>query len=271
MRRALAAALLSIWTACAPTPMPRPGDYHGSDADVSVTRLAHAGVILEMGRHRFLLDPWLYGGLLIRQREALGLHPDGFPGASAVLLTHDDGTHADPTALTRLARVVPTLVAPPPLAERLTADGFREVRGLAWWNDTTVDGVRITAVPARGNGYLIRAEDLVVYAAGDGSDAAAFAEVRRVAGRIDVALLPIGERRVLGVRTDMGPDQAAAAAAVLGARRVIPIAYGATGVFPFVTFAGDPVPRFRRAAAAAGVEARSIVVLEPGESWHYYR
>jgi L-ascorbate metabolism protein UlaG (beta-lactamase superfamily) len=113
--------------------------------------------------------------------------------------------------------------------------------------------------------------DLVVYAAGDATDAAGFAEIRRAVGRIDVALLPIGERRLCGVRTDMGRDQAAAAAAALGARRVIPIGYGAAGTFPFVTFAGDPVPRFRSAAASAGVAARSVVVLEPGESWHYYR
>jgi L-ascorbate metabolism protein UlaG (beta-lactamase superfamily) len=69
----------------------------------------------------------------------------------------------------------------------------------------------------------------------------------------------------------MGPDQAAEAAAALGARRVIPIAYGATGLFPFVTFASDPLPRFRTAAAVAGVDPHAIVVLAPGESWHYYR
>jgi L-ascorbate metabolism protein UlaG (beta-lactamase superfamily) len=251
--------------------VPRPGAYHASDADLTVTRLTHAGLILELGTHRFLLDPWLHGGIFVRQREALGLHPDAFPDASAVLLTHDDGTRVDWPALSRLGRTVPHAVAPPALAPRLAGHGFHEIRALGWWQDATIDGVRITAVPARGNGYVLRVPGVVVYAAGDASDATAFAEIRRAVGPIDVALLPIGERRVFGVRTDFGPDQAAAAAAALGARRVIPIAYGASGTFPFVTFAGEPVPRFRRAAAAAGLDAHRVVVLEPGESWHYYR
>jgi L-ascorbate metabolism protein UlaG (beta-lactamase superfamily) len=269
--RLLAAILLAAGVACAPPPAPLPGDYHGSDADLTVTRLGHAGLVLELGAHVFLVDPWLHGGVFLRQREGLGLHPDAFPAISAVLLTHDDGTRVDRAALARLARVVPDLVAPPPLAERLAGHRFHAVSALAWWQDVTIDGVRITAVPARGNGYVLRAQDLVVYAAGDPGDATAFDEIRKAVGRIDVVLLPIGERRVFGVRTDFGPEQAASAAAALGARRVVPIAYGAAGTFPFVTFASDPVPRFRRAAAAAGVEPRSIVVLEPGESWHYYR
>ena len=71
-------------------------------------------------------------------------------------------------------------------------------------------------------------------------------------------------------RTETDPEQGAAIAATLGARRVIPIAYGAVGTFPFVTFARDPVGRFRAAAEQAGIPPAAIVPLESGESWHYY-
>lgn len=267
-------ALLLGMAACAPTPPLRSGDYHGSDADVSVTRLAHAGLVLEVGDRHFLLDPWLHEGLLARQGEPLGLHPDRFPAASAVLLTDDDATRVDATALARLARTVPRVVAPPALAARLAGSGFREVVPLGWWQDTTLDGVRVTAVPARGDGFVFRAGDVTLYVAGDGGDeatAATAAEIRRVVGPIDVALLPIGGRRTFGIRTATDPEEAAEIAATLAARRVIPIAYGAVGTFPFLTFAGDPVARFRTAAERAGIAPATIVVLDSGESWHYYR
>lgn len=269
MKRARGAWLVAALVACAPTPVPRPGAYHGSDADVTVTRLAHAGVLLELDGQRLLIDPWFHSGLLVRQREALGLHPDALPAASAVLLTHGAGTHLDPAALRRLALSVPRIVAPPPLEKRLTALGFREVTALAWWEDIVLDGIRVTAVPARGCGYVLRGNDLVVYAAGEPNDTTPLGDVRRAAGAIDVVLLPIGERRAFGVRRDMGPGEAATAAATLDARRVIPIAYGAAGIFPFVTFTGEPVARFRAAAAAAGIAPEHVIVLEPGESWHF--
>jgi len=256
--------------ACAPTPPPRPGQYHASDADLAVTRLGHAGLVLEIAGRHFLLDPWLHDGLFVRQRESLGLHPDHFPAASAVLLTDDEATRVDPAALEQLARTVPHALAPPALAARLAERGFRDVVALGWWQEATIDGVRITAVPARGDGFVFRAADVTLYVAGEGGDVAAAAEIRRAVGPIDVALVPIGGRRTFGVRTETDPEQGAAIAATLGARRVIPIAYGAVGTFPFVTFARDPVGRFRAAAEQAGIPPAAIVPLESGESWHYY-
>jgi len=50
-----------------------------------------------------------------------------------------------------------------------------------------------------------------------------------------------------------------------------PSAYGARGLFPFVTFRRDAVARFRQAATAAGIAPGTVIVLETGESWHYYR
>ena len=123
MRALALVALLATTVACAPAPPPRPGDYHGSDADVAVTRLAHAGLVLEIEDRHFVVDPWLHEGLLVRQREPLGLHPDRLPAASAVLLTDDDATRLDPPALAQLARTVPRAIVPPALAERAPGAG----------------------------------------------------------------------------------------------------------------------------------------------------
>jgi L-ascorbate metabolism protein UlaG (beta-lactamase superfamily) len=271
VRRALLIAVLAVAAACAPTPPPHAGGYHGSDADVIVTRLGHAGLLISIEGKHFVVDPWLHESLFVHQGEPLGMRPSGFPEMSAVLLTGEDSLRVDETALTDLASTVSTAVAPPDLERPLRADGFREVMALRAWQDATIDGVRVTAVPARGNGYLLRNGDAVVYVAGEDADPGTAAEVRRIAGSIDVAVLPIGGRRTFGVHTSTGPEQAADAAARLGAHRIIPCAYGAAGVFPFVTFASDPVARFRQAATAAGVAPDAVIVLDSGESWHYYR
>lgn len=264
MRRlALTAALLAA--ACAPTAPPRPGAVHASDADLTVTRLLHAGVLLQLDGRHFLVDPWLYDGVMVRQREPLGLHPDAFPPVAAVLLTAGGGTRADPATLTRLARTIPVLVTPPALGPRAAAFGFRDLRALAWWEETTFGDTRVTAVPAEGNGYLLRGPDVVVYAVGPGTTAATAAEVARRAGDVDVALLPVDAGG-----TRVHPAAAAAVAAAIGARRVVPIGYGASG--PIGGGPGDDaVGRLRDAIAAAGGDPATLVALDSGESWHFYR
>jgi len=265
------AVLLAGIIACAPTPPPHLGDYHGSDADVTVTRLGHAGLLLAIGGKHFVIDPWLHESLFVHQGEPLGLRPSGFPALSAVLVTDDESARIDEAALTELAHSVPQAVGPPALARRLTDDGFRQVAALDVWQSATIDGVRITAVPARGSGFALQSGETVVYVAGEDTDAAVAAEIRRVVGPIDVAVVPIGGRRRFGMRAGTTPEEAARAAAELDARRIVPSAYGARGVFPFVTYQDDAVARFREAAVTAGIAPGTVVTLETGESWHYYR
>jgi L-ascorbate metabolism protein UlaG (beta-lactamase superfamily) len=110
-----------------------------------------------------------------------------------------------------------------------------------------------------------------MYVAGDTRWFDELVDVATAFPDLDVALLPIGGERMLGFRRTMGPHDAARAAALLKPRRVIPIAYGAAGGFPFVWYSSDPVNRFREETKTAGLAPERVVVLEPGESWHYFR
>ena len=91
----------------------------------------------------------------------------------------------------------------------------------------------------------------------------------RAYGPFDAAFLPINGARPLGgsipdpgVPMVMNAEQAAAAAAALGARLAVPIHYGDVSTPEYVQDL-DAVARFRAAAAARGVAVR---VLEPGET-----
>jgi L-ascorbate metabolism protein UlaG (beta-lactamase superfamily) len=86
--------------------------------------------------------------------------------------------------------------------------------------------------------------------------------------RFDAAFLPInGFRQVEGRFLDSGvpmsltPEQAVAAAAILGVRLVVPIHYGSTWDKNYSEVT-DPEANFLRAASVRGVSAK---VLAPGE------
>ena len=48
MRRALLSVALAALVACSAVPPPRRSPYHPADADLSVTRIVHASLIVEM-------------------------------------------------------------------------------------------------------------------------------------------------------------------------------------------------------------------------------
>ena len=67
----------------------------------------------------------------------------------------------------------------------------------------------------------------------------------------EIAFLPIGDHYT------MGPDAAARAAALVGARQVVPMHYG---TFPVLTGTPD---RLKHLVEPAGVD---VLVLKPGET-----
>lgn len=269
---AIAAALVA---GCYVTPIPLRAPYHASDAPLSITRVIHGAVIIDLGGTRFLSDPWYHPGFLPVQREPLGLTYETLPKLAAILLTHRHRDHFDPPALQRLAKRVPVAVCPQEMATAVSRLGFRRVVALDWWEATRIGGVRITAVPARHsvpeNGYVLEHGVVSVYLAGDTRFFPGLVDVAIRFPGLDVALLPIGGVRFFGFSTEMTPEQAARAARILGARHVVPVDYGQWGPPPVFWVPRNPARRFlaalRRRDGKAGPRP---VVLRPGESWHYF-
>jgi L-ascorbate metabolism protein UlaG (beta-lactamase superfamily) len=275
MRRALLAVAAAWLAGCAALPLAHEGAYHVSDADLAVTRIVHGSLVLELATARLLVDPWYHSGFVTRQTEPLGLTPERLPEAAAVLLTQRQATHFDPDALREIAKKTPRAIVPPPMADDVRALGFAEVTPLDWWAETQVGPVRVVAVPAshpvRENGYVLVTDRVRAYLAADTRRFDGLVDIATAYPDLDVAFLPIGGERLLGLARTMGPADAAKTAALLDPKRIIPIAYGAAGGFPFVWYASDPVDRFREALVANGIPAERLVALQPGESWHYFR
>ncbi len=274
MRRLAALGpLVILWgAACAPVPVPRESAFHPSDADLGITRVVHGTFILELRGARLLVDPWFHSGIVTRQGEPLGLTPATLPPLAAVLVTSDAPDRFDARALRDLAPSVPRAIGPPALRPELTGLGFRDVTGLPWWQETSVGDVAVTAVPAGDGsgaaGYVVGAGATRVYVAGATAPFRQLVDVAVAFPRLDVAILPIGGRRVAGLLQEMTPEQAAEAAVTLGATRVIPSGYAARSRSPLTWHAGDPLARFQDAMRARGLADR-VLILAPGESWHY--
>lgn len=277
MRRTLAAALLPLALAAACTPLPRARElgFHASDADAGLTRLVHGSFLVELAGERLLVDPWFHAGVVTRQREPLGLLPSQLPPVAAVLVTDADGDHLDARALGELAAKTPRAIVPAPLAGRLRDLGFADVTPLVAWESTTLGDVRVTGVPSgQGDaalGYVLEGAGASLYFAGDAPWFPELSEIAAKFPQLEVAVLPIGGERTVGVLREMGPEQAAGAAKLLDARRVVPAQYGASSVPPLVWYDDDAVDDFRKALRRDGIPPDRLLVLDPGESWHWLR
>jgi len=107
------------------------------------------------------------------------------------------------------------------------------------------DDGRWTTVPG---GFLITVEGHRLYFAGD---TALLTDMQLLEGRVDVAILPIGDNFT------MGPEDAARAVEMIRPKTVIPFHYN---TFPLVE--QDP-----EAFAARVGEAAQVVILEPGDDY----
>jgi L-ascorbate metabolism protein UlaG (beta-lactamase superfamily) len=242
---------------------------------VQLTWLGHATVLIEAGGLRLLTDPVLGRRVGLLRRVVPPPGPDTVERIDAVLLSHLHSDHVDLASLRRLGEAVP-LVAPPGAGEWLRRRGFRQLRELGPGAATGVGDVRVEATPAfhdgrrwplgqlaEAVGFLIEGERSVYFA----GDTDLFPGMASLAGRVDVALVPVwgwGPRLGPG---HLDPARAADAVAMIRPRVAIPIHWG-TLARPWARPARDERARPARAFAAAAERVAPDVevrVLEPGE------
>ncbi len=243
--------------------------------DGRLTYVGHATVLIEQDGTRLLTDPLLRPGIAhVRRRVPL---PDleELRDLDALLISHAHADHLDVPSLRLLAHRGP-VVAPRGCAAILRKAGLREVIELVPGDRYTVASAHVEAVPAEHDGrrhplgadmpalgFLVDGP-VRIYFAGDTD---LFDDMAALAGRVDVALLPIwgwGPRLPAG---HLNPDTAADAAALVRPAVAIPIHWGTMRSVGTRPGAG---PRAPAEAFATALAARSVPVeariLEPGES-----
>jgi L-ascorbate metabolism protein UlaG (beta-lactamase superfamily) len=230
---------------------------------LSITWLGHATVLYRSPSGKsVLVDPWMEGNPA-RPPEAKKLGT-----VDIMLITHGHSDHFN-DALTIAKKFHPEIVCNFEISLYLGTKGvIQKLHGINTGGSVTLDGIRVTMVPAfhsssiqdgdkvlpagDPSGFVIRFEDgQTVYHAGD---TGFFGDMKWIGElyRPSVAVLPIGDLFT------MGPREAAVAAKLIGAKRVIPIHHS---TFPALTGTPDA---FRKELS----DQREIEVeeLKPGET-----
>jgi L-ascorbate metabolism protein UlaG (beta-lactamase superfamily) len=258
---------------------------------VEVRRLAWAGIEVEADGASAVIDlvedfSWLHG-----DNPPVGEIPlSPAPGSIDVgLLTHLHSDHADADALGRALAPDAVVLRPEKsfggeaelafIQKSETALGRSALptRVVAPWQTIEIGPFEITALPAADGfgdpqvSWAIAAEGVRILHAGDTLFHGWWWLSALRHGPFDVAFLPAG-----GAIADldprpppsplpagMDPDQAAVAAHLLGARKVVPIHYGPLHEADNYVQSPDPANTLRTAAAKLGVET---AILTPGET-----
>lgn len=235
-------------------------------------------------------------GTALTKTAPAAADPSAIGPVDAVLLSHDQHPDNLDRAGRAFLATVPVVLTTPSGAGRLAADsrggglgGAAVVHGLAPWSSFELrrpDGsvptggtgqqtLTVTAVPARHGpegcepvsgevvGFVLTGDGLpTVYVSGDNAWLGATRQVAERFGRVEIALLFAGAARTKlfdGALLTLDSAQTAEAAAILGARRAVPVHFNSWKHFT----EGEDL--LRKAFDAAGLADR-LVLLAPGES-----
>ncbi len=246
-------------------------------AHARVTFLGHSTLLIEVDDPRILTDPVLRDGMGPIRRQVKAVLPELFADLDAVFISHGHHDHLDLASLRQIPGK-PTLIVPRGFGRVVARLPLGPVEEVEPGDRLSIDRVRFEVVQARHSGKrepigpvgpaigCVIEGSKTVYFPGDTD---LFPEMDELAGRLDLALLPVwGWGATIGPG-HMDPQRAAEAVARLRPRLAIPIHWGTfypAGLrgwmpAPFET----PGPSFVEAAGRLAPDV-AVRLLAPGES-----
>ena len=243
-----------------------------------LTFLGHSTVLVDLNGVRLLTDP-LFGHLAAGaiRRQMPAVLPDILVGLSAVFISHGHFDHLDLASLRALPGQ-PALIVPVGLGRVVAKAAHGVVHEMRPGDRLQLGDLTVEAVHAehdRRRSLFTASEDTLgiliagstsVYFAGDTD---LFPGMRQLAGRVDVALLPVGGWGPRLGRGHMNPSRAAEAVVRICPAIATPIHWGTLYPFGLRRLAGRQFERpgeaFREAVAARAARV-DVRILQPGQS-----
>ena len=245
--------------------------------DLTVRFLGHATVVIDAPGMRIVTDPFLRDRLGPLRRHGPTPDPEAIGRVDLVVVSHAHPDHFDPGSLARLAGD-PLVVVPRGLGQAIRRAERRPIELTSGDSLALPSGWTVRAVPARHwrwlrapsastLGYLLeRPGGGAIWFAGD---TARFRGMAALAGRVDVALLPVGSWGPHLGPGHLSPRTAAETARDVRARVAVPIHWGT--LYPaglerrYGAPLTEPATRFATWAARIAPEL-DVRVLRPGEA-----
>jgi L-ascorbate metabolism protein UlaG (beta-lactamase superfamily) len=219
-----------------------------------------------------LTDPALRERILHIRRQVPLPDPASLERLDAIAISHPHLDHLDVKSLRGLGADCPA-IAPRGSGATLRRAGFREAIEAEIGDRVTVGGLVVEAVPAlhdgrrfpfgrkrRALGYVFEASPSLYFA----GDTDLFPEMEDLAGRIDIAAVPVAG---WGPRVGAGhldPGRAARAVAMIQPRIAIPIHWGTLATGPQGVASGETAPQEFAAAVSRLAPQVEVRILAPG-------
>ena len=272
------------WRPIAPAfAKPRPTTW--SDAQITLSWIGHATVLINFFGVKILTDPVLFPRIGIRlpgftigpkRLTAPALQFHELPPIDLILLSHAHFDHFDLRTLRCFGKST-TVITARATSDLLRRTRFRDVTELEWGKaksfKTARGEINISALPVnhwgarkqrdtyRGyNGYLLERKGRRIIFTGDTAITNSFAEIGRH-GVIDIAIVSIGAYNPW-IQSHCSPEQAVEMANAAGARFIVPV-HHQTFRLSFEPFR-EPIERFE---AALGKTPERIALREIGETF----
>ncbi|MGJ4729418.1 MBL fold metallo-hydrolase [Luteimonas sp. SDU101] len=237
-----------------------------------IQRLAWAGVRLDFNGSTLFIDPLVNPDAWGAALDDALVPVDDAMGETSVLITHAHPDHFDTMATAAALRRGGVLAHPVGVPPMPIPGGVR-ARPSPTWEPQLLGDFTATPVPA-ADGYgdaqvswVVSAGRRRIFHGGDTLWHGHWWRIGRQFGPFDAAFLPVNGAR-FGWRKPVSdqpgvltPDQAVSAAAVIGARLLVPIHYGVSGMKEYVEV-DDPIGELRRVARERSIK---VQVLAPGE------
>jgi len=226
--------------------------------DLRIQRLAWAGIRLQLPQATLFIDPLINPDAWGTALEDPLIPVGDAVGDTYVAVTHAHPDHFDAKAAAQALSKGGALIYPAGTNPLPIPPGAR-ARPSALWEPQLLGDFTATAVPA-SDGYgdpqvswVVSAGGRRIFHGGDTLWHGHWWRIGRQFGPFDAAFLPVNGARfgwrkpVSGQPGVLTPEQAVAAAIILGARCLVPIHYGVSGLAEYVEVE-DPIARLRNAA-----------------------
>jgi L-ascorbate metabolism protein UlaG (beta-lactamase superfamily) len=260
----------------------------GDGRQTRVAWLGHSTMLIRVGGKTILTDP-VFSDAIFPIRF---LAPKAFaynkpieiadlPDIDVVLLSHDHYDHLDYASIRALSAKNPLFVTPLGVGAHLQEWGIHEDRIIErdWWQDTVMDGLRLTATPAHhfsgraitDNGKTLWASWVIdgggdrLFFSGDSAYFAGFREIGDRFGPFDLTMLESGAYNENWLDVHMLPEQTAQAHLDLKGKVLQPIHWGKFDLALHDWI--EPVERLSAAANENGIQLTTPMI---GQAYALY-
>jgi L-ascorbate metabolism protein UlaG (beta-lactamase superfamily) len=244
--------------------------------DLQFAWLGHTTLIFKIDDKVILTDPMFsqragsFGWVSPKRYSKTLASTDSLPLVDVVLITHNHLDHLDEDSIKALISKSRYFITPLAVGKLLEEWGVphKKIRELDWWQTRSIDGLTITAAPAKHTSergifdknltlwasYGIRGKKQNLYLSGDSGWFKGLYEIGERLGPFDVTFFEIGAYSNLKGQMEVHytPEQAVKAHQAVKGKLMVPSGWGTfdLGLFPW----HEPIERFLIAANKSGIE-----------------